>query len=75
MFHLTTHSIHFIWLDDVEYMVQMHPVREETRYCHFICHSFRLAAPSHRQDSTYHDRYYTSCSTLAETRNSSMGPL
>ena len=44
-------------------------------------YSFRLAArvllyaPSHRQDSTYHDLCYTSRGALAETRNSSMGPL
>ena len=43
-------------------------------------YSFRLAArvllyaPSHRQDSTYHDLCYTSRGVLAGTRNSSMGP-
>ena len=41
--------------------------------------SFRLAArvllyaPSHRQDSTYHDLCYTSRGALAGMRNSSMG--
>ena len=35
---------------------------------------FILYAPSHRQDSTYHDLYYTSHGALAGTRNSSMGP-
>ena len=29
-----------------------------------------LCAPSHRQDSTYHSLYYTSCGALAGTRNS-----
>ena len=33
-----------------------------------------LYAPSHRQDCTYHGLCYTSCGTLAGTRNSSMGP-
>ena len=33
-----------------------------------------LYAPSHRQDSTYHDLCYTSRGALAGTRNSSMGP-
>ena len=32
-----------------------------------------LYAPSHRQDSTYHDLCYTSRGALAGTRNSSMG--
>ena len=32
-----------------------------------------LYAPSHRQDKTYHSLCYTSCETLAGTRNSSMG--
>ena len=42
--------------------------------------SFRLAARvllyalSHRQESTYHCLYYTSCGALAGRRNSSMGP-
>ena len=33
-----------------------------------------LYAPSHRQDSTYHNLCYTSRGALAGTRNSSMGP-
>ena len=43
-------------------------------------YSFRLTArvllysPSHKQDSTYHGLWYTSCGALAGTRNSSMGP-
>ena len=42
-------------------------------------YSFRLVArvllyaSSHRQNNTYHSRCYTSCGTLAGTRNSSMG--
>ena len=53
-------------------------VRKETR-CHHIGYSFRLTArvllyaPSHRQDSTYHDLCYTSRGALAGMRNSSMG--
>ena len=48
-------------------------MREETR-CQHMGYSFRLTArvllyaPSHRQDSTYHDLCYTSCGALAETR-------
>ena len=55
-------------------------VREETR-CRHMGYSFWLAArvllyaPSHRQDSTYHDLCYTSRRALAGTRNSSMGPF
>ena len=54
-------------------------MREETR-CRHMGYSFRLTArvllyaPSQRQDSTYHDLWYTSRGALAETRNSSMGP-
>ena len=33
-----------------------------------------LYAPSHRQDSTYHNLWYTNCGALAGTRNSSVGP-
>ena len=45
-----------------------------------MCYYFRLTARvilyalSHRQDSTYHDLYYTSRGALPGTRNSSMGP-
>ena len=62
MFHLTTHSTHFIY----SYMVlgicyrTIQTVREET-CCHdYMGYSFWLAArillyaPSHRQDITYH---------------------
>ena len=81
MFYLTTHSTHFIY----GYMVSdtwlrtIPIVRKETR-CRHIGYSYRLAArvllyaPSHRQDSTYHDLCYTSRGALAGTRNSSMGP-
>ena len=54
--------------------------REETR-CRHMRYSFRIIArvllyvPFHRQDSTYHDLYYTSRGALTGTRNSSMGPL
>ena len=51
----------------------------ETR-CRHMGYSFQLTArdllyaPSHRQDSTYHDLCYSSREALAETRNRSMGP-
>ena len=80
MFYLTTHSTHFIygymasyiWLRTILIM------RKETS-CRHIDYSFRLTArvllyaPSHRQDSTYHNLCYTSRGALAGTRNSSMG--
>ena len=54
-------------------------MREETRYCHYMGYSLRLAAmvlsyaPSHIQDSTYHSVRYTSQGALAGTRNSFLG--
>ena len=81
MFYLMMHSTHFIYgymASDI-WLRTILIVREETR-CRHIRYSFRLAArvllyaPSHRQDSTYHDLCYTSHGALAEMRNSSMGP-
>ena len=81
MFYLTTHSTHFIYgytASDL-WLRTILTVRKETR-CRHIGYSFRLTArvllyaPSHRQDSTYHDLCYTSRGALAGTRNSSMGP-
>ena len=80
-FYLTTHSTHFIYgymASDI-WLRTILIVRKETCCCH-IGYSFQLTArvllyaPSHRQDSTYHDLCYTSRGALAETRNSSMGP-
>ena len=45
--------------------------REETRCCHYELLFYY--APSHRQDSTYHGFYYTSCGALTEKKKSSMG--
>ena len=82
MFYLTTHSTHFIYgymASDI-WLRTILIVRKETR-CRHIGYSFRLTArvllyaPPHRQDSTYHGLYYTSCGALAGTRNSSMNPL
>ena len=82
MFYLTTHSTHFIYgymASDI-WLRTILIVRKETR-CRHIGYSFRLTArvllyaPSHRQDSTYHDLSYTSLGALAGTRNSSMGSL
>ena len=53
--------------------------REQTLCCHYMGYSFRLPArvllyaPSHRQDSTYHDVCYTGPNALAGMRNSWMG--
>ena len=66
MFYLTTHSIYFIYgymASDIWLRTTL-IVRKETR-CRHIGYSFRLTtriilyAPSHRQDSTYHDLCYT----------------
>ena len=79
MFYLTTHSTHFIYgymAEDI-WLRTILIVRKETR-CRHIGSSFRLTArvllyaPSHRQDSTYHNLCYTSRGALAGTRNSSM---
>ena len=81
MFYLTTLSTRFIYgymASDI-WLRTILIVRKETR-CRHIGYSYRLTArvllyaPSHRQDSTYHGLCYTSRGTLAETRNSSMGP-
>ena len=81
MFYLTTHSTHFIYgymASDI-WVRTILIVRKETR-CRHIGYSYRLTArvllyaPSHRQDNTYHNLYYTSPGALAGTRNSSMGP-
>ena len=81
MFHLTTHSTHFIYgymASDI-WLRTILIVRKETHYRH-IGYSLRLTArvllyaPSHRQDNTYHGLCYTSRGALAGTRNSSMGP-
>ena len=79
MFYLTMHSIHFIYsfmVSDI-WKRTIHIAREETR-CRHMGYCFRLAArvllyaPSHRQDSTYHDLCCTSRGALAGTRNSSI---
>ena len=76
VFYLTTHLTHFIYCymaTDI-WLRTILIVRKETRCCH-IGYSFRLTArvllyaPSHRQDNTYHSLCYTSCGTLAGTRN------
>ena len=82
MFYLMTHSTHFIYgymASDI-WLRTILIVRMDTR-CRHIGYSYRLTArvllyaPSHRQDNTYHGLGYTSRGVLAETRNSSMGPL
>ena len=73
MFYLTTHSTHFIYgymASDI-WLRTILIVRKET-HCRHIGYSFRLTArvllyaPSHRQDSTYHDLCYTSRGALLE---------
>ena len=75
MFYLTTHSTHFIYgymASDI-WLRTILIVRKETR-CRHIGYSYRLTAPSHRQDNTYRGLCYTSRGALAGTRNSSKGP-
>ena len=71
MFYLTTHSTHFIYgymASDI-WLRTILIARKETR-CRHIGYSYRLTAPSHRQDNTYHGLCYTSRGALAGTRNS-----
>ena len=69
----------YLRLYGVKHMVWDLSAREETHYRN-LGYSFRLAArvllyaSSHGQNNTYHDLCYTSCSTLAGTRNSLVGP-
>ena len=81
MFYLTRHSTHFIYgyiASDI-WLRTILIVRKET-CCRHIGYSFRLTArvllyaPSHRQDSTYHDLCFTSRGALAGMRNSSEDP-
>ena len=68
----------YLWLFDVRHMVKDHSgtKRGNTLLPHRLFFPRDLLyAPSHRQDSTYHNLCYTSCGALAEMRNSSMGPL
>ena len=81
MLYLMTHSTHFIYgyMESDIWLRTVQIVRKEIR-CHHIGYSYRLTArvllyaPSHRQDSIYHGRCYTSLGALAEMRNNSMGP-
>ena len=77
MFHLTTHSTHFILrlYYGIRHMVKDHSDSKwgnplpPLRGLLFPI----LYAPFHTQDSTYHGLCYTSRGALAGTRNSSMG--
>ena len=50
--------------------------REETRCCYYMDYSLvakvLLYAPSHKQDSAYHDNCYSSHGALAGTKNNSI---
>ena len=50
------------------------PAESHMDYAFRLTARVLLYARSHRRDSTYHGRCYTSCGALAGTRNSSMGP-
>ena len=80
MFYLTMHSTHFyLWLSGIGHVLKRLSKRRNLQP-HFIGYSFRvtavdiLYAPSQRQYCTYHDLCYTSCGSLTEKRNSSVGP-
>ena len=77
MFYLTTLSTHFIYgyMASAIWLRTILIVRKETCFYSFrVTARVLLYAPSHRQDSTYHNLCYTSRGALAGTRNSSMGP-
>ena len=59
-FYLTTHSTHFIYgyMASDMWLRTILIVRKETR-CRHIGYSYRLTAPSHRQDTTYHGLFVT----------------
>ena len=65
----------YLRLYDVRHMVKDHSDSERGNPLHHMGYYFRLAArvllyaPSHRQNSTYHGLYYTTCGALAGTRN------
>ena len=69
----------YLRLYGVRHMVRDHSDSEKGnllpphRLLFLITARVLLYAPSHRQDSTYHDLCYTSHGALAGTRNSSMG--
>ena len=69
----------YLWLYGISHMVKHHTHSEKENCCLHMGYSFLLAArdllyaPSHRQDSRYHNLCYTSCGALAGMRNSSMG--
>ena len=80
MFHLTTHSTHFIYGYMASDKLRTILIVRKKTSCRHMGYSFRITArvllyaPSHRQDSTYHGLCYTSRGALAGTINSSMGP-
>ena len=82
MFYLTMYSKHsYLCLSVMVMWVRTTEIiREETRCCHFMDSSLWLVGWNllytsvHKQDSTYHGLYYSSCGALAGTRNSSMSP-
>ena len=69
MFYLTTHSTHFIYSYMVSDMVNDHSDSERGNPLLFLISSKGsfLYAPSHRQDSIYHDLCYTCHGALAGT--------
>ena len=79
LFNDALNTFYFI-LYGIRQIVKDHLDREETR-CHhhmgcpvWLAAGVLLYAPSHKQDSTYLNLYYTSYGALAGMRNSSAGP-
>ena len=66
--------------DVIKQIIMINDHSEESRCCHYMGYSFRLAArvilyvQCYRKDSAYHGLCYTSRGALTGTRNSSMGP-
>ena len=70
----------YLWLYGVRHMVKDHSDSERGNplpphgLLFLISCKGSLYASSHRQDSTYHSLYCTSCGALAWMKNNSMGP-
>ena len=78
LFNDTLNTFYYAYM--VSDMVKDHFDREEINCHHYMGYSFQIAAryllyaPSHRQDSTYHNLCYISDGVLAGMRNSSIVP-
>ena len=74
MFDLTTHSTHLFYGYMASDNERGNPLPQYMGYTFLLAARDILYAPSHRQDSIYHDFCYTSRGALAATTNNPMGP-